>query len=216
MPINRNIKFGISKSGIYLLDFIAKEKIEQYLHRINFYNVNYKVVTRKRKLTDDEVWERRLKIDEEEVCCVFFSWIEEELIKKLIAAYGFLDKRKYLIPKSNNFICFLMDNFYIIACNKKISNQIKLMNNYLSQYSHFNYKLIHIEDYGIFITRTTISNLILEDIVNSIGIVDENHEDHKTIEELLKVQNLVKIYNKDIVSNRVPPPIYYFGHVRRY
>lgn len=207
MGINRNIKFGISKSGTYLLDFIPKEQTERYLHRLNYYKLNYKVVTRKRNLTDDEIFRHRLKTDEEEVCCVFFFLIEEELIKKLIAAYGLIDKRKYLIPKSNNFICFLMDNIYIIACNKTFSDEIKLMNKYLSQYTDFKYKLIHIEDYGIFMSMASISNLIIEDIENFICIVDENHEEHEIREKMLKVQKMVKIYKEYL---RVQPPIYYF------
>ncbi|MHC5720995.1 MAG: hypothetical protein ACYTX0_55485, partial [Nostoc sp.] len=100
MGINQNIKFGISKSGIYLLDFIPKEQTERYLHRLNCYKVDYKLVTRKRQFTDEEIFKHRLKIDEEEVCCVFFSWIEKELINKIITAYGFIDKRKHLIPTS--------------------------------------------------------------------------------------------------------------------
>ncbi|MHC5740025.1 hypothetical protein [Nostoc sp.] len=204
MGINQNIKFGISKSGIYLLDFIPKQQTERYLHRLNCYKVDYKLVTRKRQFTDEEIFKHRLKNEEEEVCCVFFSFIEKELINKLITAYGFIYKRKHLIPKSNEFICFLMDNTYIIACNKSFSGEIKLMNKYLSQYADFKHKLIYMEDYGIFIPMGSISNIILEDIEPFIDIVDTNHE------KILKVHNMVKIYKEEIVGNKYKPPIYYF------
>jgi len=50
ISVNPHIRFGISKLGHYFLDFIPKEEIDRYLHRINFYSTNYKVVIKKQKL----------------------------------------------------------------------------------------------------------------------------------------------------------------------
>ncbi|BAZ19789.1 hypothetical protein NIES4073_06620 [Kalymmatonema gypsitolerans NIES-4073] len=124
MGVNPNIRFGISKSGRYLLDFIPKEQIDRYLHRLNFYSINYKVVTR----------EQKLKIGQQQVCYVVFFEIEKELRDKLRAAYGFLDKREYSIPKSQDLVCFVMEINYVISCNKNISSQIK---DYLNQHIGF-------------------------------------------------------------------------------
>lgn len=66
MTINRNIKFGISKSGKYVLYMIPKNHIDKHLERLKFYDVSYNVITRK----------DGLKVELEEVCFIFFSKIQ--------------------------------------------------------------------------------------------------------------------------------------------
>lgn len=74
MSVNPHIRFGISKLGHYFLDFIPKEEIDRYLHRLNFYSTNFKVVVRKQKL----------KISHQQVCYVVFFQMEKALRDKLI------------------------------------------------------------------------------------------------------------------------------------
>lgn len=199
MGVNSNVRFGISKSGCYLLDFIPKAQLDRYLQRLNSYNVNYKVVT------------RESKIAQQEVCSVVFFWIQKELRDKLRAAYGFIDKREYSIPKYKDFICFIMDNHYIIACNKNVSNQIEQMKNYLKQYTNFTYKVIFVEHYAIFVTMINLFDAIYEDIDNFIGIVNEDGGNEQKKEEVLKLRDLIDKYNKDIASSRVQQAIFDFG-----
>lgn len=49
MGVNPHIRFGISKSGHYILDYIPTEEVNRYLHRLQNYSVNYKVVNRDAK-----------------------------------------------------------------------------------------------------------------------------------------------------------------------
>ncbi len=185
MSINSYIRFGISKSGYYFLDFIPKDDIDRYLYRLKFYRVHYKVykvVSRNQKLN----------ITKQEVCYIIFFQIEKELRDKLKEAYGFIDKREYSIPESKDLICFLMGNQYVIACNKNLSNQIK---NYFNQHTGFAYKLFFIDNYAIFMPTICLFDVIFEDINHSIGIANEDNSNEQKKEELLKLRNSIDKYN---------------------
>ncbi|NJN08340.1 MAG: hypothetical protein HC815_10240 [Richelia sp. RM1_1_1] len=133
MGINPYIRFGISKKGRYILDYIPKEDIDRYLDRLNFYSANYQVVTRKQKLN----------VTQQQVCYILFFHIEKKLRDKLKEAYGFIDTREYSIPKSKDSMSFIMDNQYVIAYNKNLSHQMK---NYFNQHDGFTYRLIFSEN----------------------------------------------------------------------
>lgn len=196
MNINKNIKFGISKSGKYVLYMIPKNHIDKHLERLKFYdvsyNVNYKVITRK----------DGLKVELEEVCFIFFSKIEKSLIDKLMNAYDFIDKREYSLPASNHIICFIRNNSYVITSNKK--EEIEKIKLYFKQYKDVNYKIVLLRGKTIFIVNKNIHEAISEDIKNNINIINENDE------EIIELQSLVNEY-ENIIGNKSKEPIFNFG-----
>lgn len=189
MGVNSYIRFGISKSGRYLLDYIPTEDINRYLHRLQNYSVNYEVVNR----------DRKLELTQQQVCYLLFFDIEKRLIDKLKAAYGFIDTRSYSIAKSKNLMCFILDNKYIIAFKKDLSHQ---MTNYFNQHIGFTYKLISVENYKICIPNINLSDVILEDINNSIGISNEHDSDEESRERLFKLRQLINNYQKEIIISK--------------
>ena len=200
MGINPHIRFGISKSGRYILDFIPREQIHRYLNRLKFYSVNYEVVTRKQEF----------KLTQQKVCYVVFFDIDKKLKDKLKAAYGFIDAREY--PISKDLMCFFMEDRYVIAYNNNFSHQMK---NYLNQHIGFTYKLIIIENNTICMPKKYFVDVIIEDINNSIGITNEQDSDEETRKKLLKLRNLIYEY-KEITGERHKQPVFDFGGVPRY
>jgi hypothetical protein len=202
MGINPHIRFGISRSGRYILDFIPREQIHRYLYRLKFYSVNYEVVTRKQEF----------KLTQQKVCYILFFHIEKKLIDKLKEAYGFIDKREYSIQNYKDLMCFFMEDRYVIAYNNNLSHQMK---NYLNQHIGFTYKLIIIDNNTICMPKKYLLDVIIEDINNSIGITNEQNSDEETRKKLLNLRNLIYEY-KEITGKRYKQPIFDFGGVPRY
>lgn len=179
MSINSDIKFWISESGNYCLDFIPENQIERYLNRLNNY------------ITSWEICNYRLR-DGKVVCKITFLEIEDSLRDKLENAYGLLDKRKPSLPISES-ITYLRMSPSSLFVHARQNKDVSAIKKYLNQYKEIQY-LCGYPASGTIYRMWNIpqkTNLEVNKYIEDICLKDPNWNEKI---ELLKYQEMIEQY----------------------